>query len=52
MMLFDLTLFLDHIALPFLVTEMVLLTDEGEKMKRKKKIFNHQGDLKLCDLEH
>lgn len=35
MMLFDLTLFLDHIALPFLVTEIVLLTDEGEKMKRK-----------------
>lgn len=52
MMLFDLTLFLDHIALPFLVTEMVLLTDEGEKMKRKKKFFNHQGDLKLCELEH
>ena len=51
MMLFGLTLFLDHVALPFLVTEIVLLTDEGEKMKRKKNFFNHQGDLKLCELE-
>lgn len=36
MMLFGLTLFLNHVPLPFLVTEIVLLTDWGGEDEEKK----------------